>query len=220
MPSGVPAVKRRAPAMEQRGTRFLPRGGKRCFCARKREVTTVTVLLDEAAIRRALTRIAHEILERNKGVDGCVLVGIRTRGIYLARRLAERIAAIEGVQVPVGELDITLYRDDLSLKNGDQPEVRGSHIPVDVTGKTIILVDDVLYTGRTARAALDAIIDYGRPRMIQLAVLIDRGHRELPIRPDYVGKNVPTARNEIVAVQLVEVDGQDQVVLHKRETTA
>src|SRR5699024_7937878 len=133
-------------------------------------------ILDEAAVRRALTRIAHEILERNKGVDNCVLVGIRTRGIYLARRLADRINRIEGVQVPVGELDITLYRDDLTEKT-EQPEVRDSDLPVEIHGKTVVLVDDVLFTGRTVRAAMDALIDRGRPHMIQLAVLVDRGHR-------------------------------------------
>ncbi|MDN4594991.1 bifunctional pyr operon transcriptional regulator/uracil phosphoribosyltransferase PyrR [Polycladomyces subterraneus] len=172
-------------------------------------------ILDEAAIRRALTRIAHEILERNKGVENTVLVGIRTRGIYLARRLSERIQQIEGVSVPVGELDITLYRDDLTEK-AEQPEVRGSEIPVEIHGKKVILVDDVLYTGRTVRAAMDALIDMGRPRMIQLAVLIDRGHRELPIRPDYVGKNVPTSQNELVAVLLQESDGLDAVEIRKQ----
>jgi pyrimidine operon attenuation protein/uracil phosphoribosyltransferase len=172
--------------------------------------------LDEAAIRRALTRIAHEILERNKGVENTVLVGIRTRGIFLARRLSERIQQIEGVSVPVGELDITLYRDDLTEK-AEQPEVRGSEIPVEIHGKKVILVDDVLYTGRTVRAAMDALIDMGRPRMIQLAVLIDRGHRELPIRPDYVGKNVPTSQSELVAVLLQEFDGIDAVEIRKQQ---
>jgi pyrimidine operon attenuation protein/uracil phosphoribosyltransferase len=168
------------------------------------------VILDEAAIRRALTRIAHEILERNKGVDDCVLVGIRTRGVYLAQRLSERIRQIEGRNVPIGELDITLYRDDLTEKT-EHPEVKGTNVP-DIRGKKVILVDDVLYTGRTVRAAMDALIDLGRPQMIQLAVLIDRGHRELPIRPDYVGKNVPTSRNEIVSVALHEVDGGEDHV--------
>nr|WP_246512303.1 bifunctional pyr operon transcriptional regulator/uracil phosphoribosyltransferase PyrR [Polycladomyces abyssicola] len=173
-------------------------------------------ILDEAAIRRALTRIAHEILERNKGVENTVLVGIRTRGIFLAQRLSERIRQIEGVSVPVGELDITLYRDDLTEK-AEQPEVRGSEIPVEIHGKKVILVDDVLYTGRTVRAAMDALIDMGRPRMIQLAVLIDRGHRELPIRPDYVGKNVPTSQSELVAVLLQESDGIDAVEIRKQQ---
>lgn len=172
------------------------------------------IILDEAAIRRALTRIAHEILERNRGVEECVLVGIRTRGIYLARRLAERIHQIEGEQIPVGELDITLYRDDLTEKTG-QPEVRDSDLPVEIHGQTVILVDDVLYTGRTVRAAMDALIDRGRPRMIQLAVLVDRGHRELPIRADYVGKNVPTSKNEIVHVAVSEYDQQEHVIITK-----
>lgn len=178
-------------------------------------VIEAKTILDEAAIRRALTRIAHEILERNKGVENTVLVGIRTRGIFLARRLSERIQQIEGVSVPVGELDITLYRDDLTEK-AEQPEVRGSEIPVEIHGKKVILVDDVIYTGRTVRAAMDALIDMGRPLMIQLAVLIDRGHRELPIRPDYVGKNVPTSQSELVAVLLSESDGTDAVEIRKK----
>ncbi|WP_126426073.1 bifunctional pyr operon transcriptional regulator/uracil phosphoribosyltransferase PyrR [Brevibacillus marinus] len=173
-----------------------------------------SVIMDEAAMRRALTRIAHEILERNKGVADCIIVGIKTRGVYLARRLAEKIESIEGVGVPVGELDITLYRDDLTHKAEDAV-LQGAKLPGDITGQTVILVDDVLYTGRTVRAALDALIDNGRPRMIQLAVLVDRGHRELPIRPDFVGKNVPTARSEIVAVQVKEVDGSDQVAIRR-----
>ncbi|MDA8354440.1 MAG: bifunctional pyr operon transcriptional regulator/uracil phosphoribosyltransferase PyrR [Firmicutes bacterium] len=172
-------------------------------------------ILDEAAVRRALTRIAHEILERNKGVDNCVLVGIRTRGIYLARRLADRINRIEGVQVPVGELDITLYRDDLTEKT-EQPEVRDSDLPVEIHGKTVVLVDDVLFTGRTVRAAMDALIDRGRPHMIQLAVLVDRGHRELPIRPDYVGKNIPTSKDEIVRVEVSEHDQRDEVSIERK----
>jgi pyrimidine operon attenuation protein/uracil phosphoribosyltransferase len=173
-------------------------------------------VLDEAGIERALTRIAHEILERTEGTDDLALAGIRTRGVSLAQRIAGRLRAIEGLNVPVGALDITLYRDDLGLK-GEAPVLRGTDIPFPVTGKTVILVDDVLYTGRTIRAALDAIIDLGRPRMIQLAVLIDRGHRELPIRPDYVGKNLPTARREIVQVRLREHDGEDRVVIQEPE---
>jgi pyrimidine operon attenuation protein/uracil phosphoribosyltransferase len=173
-------------------------------------------VLDEPGIDRALTRIAHEVLERAGGTDGLALVGIRTRGVSLARRIAERLETIEGAKVPVGALDITLYRDDLGLK-AEAPILRETDIPFPVAGKTIVLVDDVLYTGRTIRAALDAIIDLGRPRMIQLAVLIDRGHRELPIRPDYVGKNLPTARREIVQVLLREHDGQDSVVIREPE---
>lgn len=175
-----------------------------------------TQLLDAAAIRRALTRIAHEIVEKNKGVQDLVLVGIHTRGIYLAERLAQRIRQIEGCDVPVGTIDITLYRDDLQALS-EQPEVHGSSIPVDIQDRRVVLVDDVLYTGRTVRAALDALIDIGRPRQIQLAVLVDRGHRELPIRPDYVGKNVPTSHNEVVAVHLTEVDGEDRILLLEKK---
>lgn len=175
------------------------------------------IVLDEQAIKRALTRIAHEIIEKNKGVGGCVLVGIRTRGIYLAKRLAERIEKIEGESIPVGELDITLYRDDLTVKTNDQePLVKGSSIPVDITDKKIILVDDVLYTGRTVRAALDALVDLGRPKAVQLAVLVDRGHRELPIRADYVGKNIPTSSSEKIVVQLAEIDEEEQVSIYEK----
>jgi pyrimidine operon attenuation protein/uracil phosphoribosyltransferase len=173
-------------------------------------------VLDTQGIDRALRRIAHEILERGGGTDGLAFVGIRTRGVSLARRIAERLQAIEGVAVPVGALDITLYRDDLGLKAG-APILRGTEIAFAVSGRTIVLVDDVLYTGRTIRAALDAIMDLGRPRLIQLAVLVDRGHRELPIRPDYVGKNLPTSRREIVQVLLREHDGQDRVVIQEPE---
>jgi pyrimidine operon attenuation protein / uracil phosphoribosyltransferase len=173
------------------------------------------ILLDEEAMRRALTRIAHEIIERNKGIENCVLVGIRTRGIYLANRLAERIHQIEGREIEVGELDITLYRDDLTNKQ-DEPVIQGSHLPYDSTNKKVILIDDVLFTGRTVRAALDALMDIGRPQSIQLAVLIDRGHRELPIRPDYVGKNVPTSRDEMIVVELKEVDGRECVAIKAR----
>ncbi len=172
------------------------------------------VLLDEQAIRRALTRIAHEIIERNKGIDDCVLVGIKTRGSFIAKRLAERITAIEGKAIQTGELDITLYRDDLTVKTEDQqPLVRQVDIKHDVTDKKIILVDDVLYTGRTVRAAMDAIMDVGRPSQIQLAVLIDRGHRELPIRADYVGKNIPTSSGERIVVRMTESDQEDRVVI-------
>jgi pyrimidine operon attenuation protein / uracil phosphoribosyltransferase len=168
------------------------------------------VIMSAEDVRRALTRIAHEIIEHNRGVRNLVLVGMRTRGIPLARRLAERLDDFEGVQVPVGELDITLYRDDIGMR-AIQPLVGSTAIPVDVSGKVIILVDDVLFTGRSVRAALDALIDYGRPKAIQLVVLVDRGHRELPIRPDYVGKNVPTSIDEDVAVRLRESDGRDSV---------
>lgn len=175
------------------------------------------VVMDEQAVRRALTRIAHEIIERNKGIDDCVLVGIKTRGIYLAKRLAERIEQIEGAALPVGELDITLYRDDLTTKTSDkEPLVKGSAIPFDVTEKKVVLVDDVLFTGRTVRAAMDAIMDFGRPAQIQLAVLVDRGHRELPIRADFVGKNIPTSSAEMIVVELQEVDGLDQVSIHEK----
>ncbi len=171
-----------------------------------------TVIMDDQAIRRALIRIAHEIIENNKGIDDVVLVGIRTRGVPLAERLAAEIENIEGRRLPVGILDITLYRDDLSTLSY-QPVVHQTQIPVDISGKTIILIDDVLYTGRTVRAALDAVIDLGRPKVIQLAVLVDRGHRELPIRADYVGKNVPTSSKEVVGVQLQPVDQADKVVI-------
>lgn len=172
-------------------------------------------IMDAQAMDRALSRIAHEVLERNKGTEGVVLVGIRRRGAPLAARLREKIGQIEGQQVPVGVLDITLYRDDLALK-AEQPVVQKTEIPFSIRGKHVVLVDDVIYTGRTVRAALDAIIDLGRPKSIQLAVLIDRGHRELPIRPDYVGKNVPTSRKEIVEVRVREIDGVDEVVIVER----
>lgn len=167
-------------------------------------------------MRRALYRIAHEIVEANKGVEGLALVGIHTRGIPLAQRIAGFIRAFEGKEVPVGMLDITLYRDDLT-EIGLKPRVRETRIPFDLQGKAIVLVDDVLYTGRTARAALDALMDLGRPRRIYLAVLVDRGHRELPIRADFVGKNVPTSRSEVVKVKVAEVDGEDRVELWERE---
>lgn len=171
-----------------------------------------TQILDEKGIQRSLTRIAHEILEKNKGIEDLILVGIRRRGVPLAERLAAFIMEIEGIRLAVGKLDITLYRDDLTTLS-DHPVVHGTDIPCDVVGKKIVLVDDVLYTGRTIRAAMDAIIDMGRPQAIQLAVLIDRGHRELPIRADYVGKNVPTSKREMVHVKLREVDGQEGVVI-------
>jgi pyrimidine operon attenuation protein/uracil phosphoribosyltransferase len=163
-------------------------------------------------VRRALTRIAHEVLERDKGVTDVVLVGIADRGDDLARRLAQEIRRIEGAEIPVGVLDITFYRDDIGMR-AEAPEVHETRIPFDVSGKTVVLVDDVLYTGRTIRSAMDALMDLGRPRKIQLAVLVDRGHRELPIRADFVGKNVPTSRVDDVRVMIAEVDGQDGVVV-------
>ncbi|MED4015408.1 bifunctional pyr operon transcriptional regulator/uracil phosphoribosyltransferase PyrR [Sutcliffiella cohnii] len=175
------------------------------------------IVLDEQAIRRALTRIAHEIIEKNKGIEDCVLVGIKTRGIYLAKRLAEKITQIEDSAIAVGELDITLYRDDLTKKTKDsEPLVKGSNIPLDITNKKVILVDDVLFTGRTVRAGLDALMDIGRPAQIQLAVLVDRGHRELPIRADFVGKNIPTASSEKIVVELEEKDDIDQVSIFEK----
>lgn len=170
------------------------------------------VIMDSQAIKRALTRIAHEIIEHNKGVSDVTLVGIRTRGVPLAQRVADEIKRIEGVELPVGILDITLYRDDLSTL-AYQPIVHETLIPFSIDEKKVVLIDDVLFTGRTVRAALDAIMDIGRPSSIQLAVLIDRGHRELPIRADYVGKNVPTSSKEIVSVQLAATDESEQVVI-------
>ncbi len=172
-------------------------------------------VLDDAALDRALTRIAHEILEKNGGAADLAFVGLRTRGVTLAQRLAAKIARIDGATVPVGTLDITLYRDDLGIRG--TPVIRGTDIPFSIAAKTVVLVDDVLFTGRTIRAALDALIDLGRPKAIQLAILIDRGHRELPIRPDYVGKNLPTSRRESVAVRLREHDGEDRVVIEAPE---
>ena len=176
------------------------------------QFTEKAVLMDGEAIRRSLVRISHEIVEKNKGVENIVLVGIRTRGVPIAERLADAIEKIEGNRPPVGVLDITLYRDDLSTLSY-QPVVRTTELPVDISGKIVVLVDDVLYTGRTIRAALDAVIDMGRPTTIQLAVLIDRGHRELPIRADFVGKNVPTSSHEVVSVQLDTIDGEEKVVI-------
>jgi len=169
-------------------------------------------ILDKEGINRSLMRIAHEILENNKGTQNLCLIGIRNRGAYLAKRLGECIENIDKETVPVGVLDITLYRDDLTLISS-QPVVHKTEIDFDINGKNVILVDDVLYTGRTIRAALDALIDFGRPQSIELAVLVDRGHRELPIRADFVGKNIPTAKNETVDVRLEEVDGKDEVVI-------
>ena len=189
-----------------------PTNGASTRGARSAAASADGAILDEEGIRRALTRIAHEILERNQGTDGLILIGMRRRGVPLAERLAALIEQFEGARVPIGELDVTMFRDDLELR-GTQPAVRRSSMPRDVTGARVVLVDDVLYTGRTVRAALEAILSYGRPRQVQLAVLVDRGHRELPIRPDYVGKNLPTARGQQVEVLLREEDGRDEVVL-------
>lgn len=173
------------------------------------------IILDDKAIGRAITRIAHEIIERNKGIDGCILVGIKTRGAFIAKRLAEKIEQIEGKPILTGELDITLYRDDLSQKNpGQEPLVQQVDIEHSIKDQKVILVDDVLYTGRTVRAAMDAVMDLGRPAQIQLAVLIDRGHRELPIRSDYVGKNIPTSSEERIVVEMTESDSTDRVTIN------
>ncbi|MFD1038059.1 bifunctional pyr operon transcriptional regulator/uracil phosphoribosyltransferase PyrR [Virgibacillus byunsanensis] len=176
-----------------------------------------TEVLDQPAINRALTRIAHEILEKNKGGDNLLLVGIKTRGVPLAKRLQEKIKQIENINVPIGELDITLYRDDLAKAvESNEPELKNTNINVDIIGKKVILIDDVLYTGRTVRAAMDAVMDIGRPSQMQLAVLVDRGHRELPIRADYVGKNIPTSDEEIIVVNLNEEDDQDEVSIYEK----
>ena len=171
-------------------------------------------LMDEKAIGRAITRISHEIIERNKGIEDIVLVGIKTRGVPIANRISKKIEQIEGSKVYTGQIDITLYRDDLKEVNVD-PIINGSNIDFNINDKIVILVDDVLYTGRTVRSALDAVIDIGRPKAIQLAVLVDRGHRELPIRADYVGKNVPTSKDEIISVKLLETDDQDSVTINE-----
>ena len=173
-----------------------------------------TLIMDAGDVARALTRIAHEILERNKGGKDLALVGIRTGGVHLAHRLLKRIQDIEGVRVPIGELDITLYRDDLSLRK-DQPVLRKTSVPFDMTDKVVVLVDDVLFTGRTIRAAMDGLMDLGRPGEIQLAVLVDRGHRQLPIKANYIGKNLPTSREEKVQVLLEESGEDDRVVILK-----
>ena len=171
-------------------------------------------IMDEKAIGRAITRISHEIIERNKGIENVVLIGIKTRGVPVASRIADKIETIEGQRIQTGEMDITLYRDDLSKKQID-PVVNSTKIDFDITDKTVVLVDDVLYTGRTVRSALNALMDIGRPKAIQLAVLVDRGHRELPIRADYVGKNVPTSRSEIISVKLSECDTEDSVSIEE-----
>ena len=170
-------------------------------------------VVDAVTMKRALTRISYEIIERNKGIQDIVLVGINTRGRYIAQRLAERLKQLEDIDVPVGELDITLYRDD--VKDMEEPELHSSDVPVSIEGKEVILVDDVLYTGRTIRAAMDAVMDLGRPRKISLAVLVDRGHRELPIRADYVGKNIPTSKTEEIIVEMEERDGADRIMISK-----
>jgi pyrimidine operon attenuation protein/uracil phosphoribosyltransferase len=170
-------------------------------------------------IRRATIRLSHEIVEKQAGTEGLVLIGIQRRGVPLARRIAAAIAEHEGVELPVGALDITFYRDDLSMV-AQQPVVKGTELPAGIDGRTIVLVDDVLYTGRTIRAAMDALVDFGRPQAIRLAVLVDRGHRELPIRADHVGKNVPTSREETVRVRLEEIDGEDGVDIERVAVTA
>lgn len=180
------------------------------------KLKTKAIILDEKAMQRAITRIANEILERNKGIKNIILVGIRTRGLPFANRLADKIYEIEGERPPVLSLDITLYRDDLTEIH-EGPIVKDKNIKTDINNKIVVLVDDVIFTGRTVRAALDALVDMGRPSKVQLAVLIDRGHRELPIRPDYIGKNVPTARSEIVSVNFIEVDNIDQVVIREKK---
>jgi pyrimidine operon attenuation protein/uracil phosphoribosyltransferase len=172
------------------------------------------LIMDGGDISRAMMRIAHEILERNKGVKDLALVGIRTGGVHLAHRLAKRIHSIEGVLIPIGELDITLYRDDLALRK-NQPILRKTSVPFDMTNKVVVLVDDVLFTGRTIRAAMDGLMDLGRPEEIQLAVLVDRGHRQLPIKANYIGKNLPTSRDEQVQVLLDEAEEDDRVVILK-----
>ncbi|HLR73129.1 MAG TPA: bifunctional pyr operon transcriptional regulator/uracil phosphoribosyltransferase PyrR [Pseudogracilibacillus sp.] len=174
------------------------------------------VVLDQSAINRALTRIAHEIVERNKGGEDLVLVGIKTRGVPLTERLQQKIKQIEDFEVPFGEIDITLYRDDLQTDLKDA-ELIATNITTEIKNKTVILIDDVLYTGRTVRAAMDAVMDIARPAQIQLAVLIDRGHRELPVRADYVGKNIPTSKEEVIVVQLTEQDQEDEVSIYQTE---
>jgi len=175
------------------------------------------IVMTQDDIRRTLARIAHEIIEQHKSMDNLILVGMRTRGVPLANRLAANLEAFEKTNIPVGALDISLYRDDISSLD-QQPVVHHTEIPVGIDGKSIVLVDDVLYTGRSTRAAMDALIDLGRPQLIQLAVLIDRGHREMPIRPDYVGKNIPSSRHEDIQVHLVETDGIDEVAIVSQDS--
>ena len=170
-------------------------------------------IMNQEDIRRALTRVAHEILEHNRGAEDLVIVGIHTRGVYLARRIAANLAEFEGIEVPVATLDVSLYRDDLGVRDQSQTKLQPTDMPMGIQDKRVVLVDDVLYTGRTIRAAMDALVDFGRPQLIQLAILLDRGHRELPIRADYVGQNLPTAIEERVKVRLLEIDGSDEVAL-------
>jgi pyrimidine operon attenuation protein/uracil phosphoribosyltransferase len=181
-------------------------------------VSAAKAILDETDIGRALTRIAHEVIERNKGTGGLVIVGVHTRGVPLARRLAGKLGAIEGTPVPAGALDVAMYRDDVGIR--PPHATYDTDLPFDLHDKVVVLVDDVLYTGRTVRSALNALVDFGRPRAIQLAVLVDRGHRELPLRADYVGKNVPTSRGEQVRVELAETDGADRVVIMQGDRPA
>lgn len=173
------------------------------------------LIMDAATMQRSLTRVTHEILERNGGTENLILVGIRTRGIYLAERIAQNIKKFENVEVPVGELDITLYRDDQHFTKEQEPVLNNTNIPFSIEGKNVVLVDDVLFTARTIRAGMDAIMDIGRPKRITVAVLVDRGHRELPIKADYVGKNIPTSTSEQISVRITEVDEQEKVTLIK-----
>jgi pyrimidine operon attenuation protein/uracil phosphoribosyltransferase len=202
------------PASVIRSAGFLYFSGVSLKEVESLRLETKKKLMDETAIKRAITRIAHEIIESNKGVENVALIGIRRRGGPLAQRLAEQIEEIEGIKVPVGILDITLYRDDLTTL-ASQPQLHRTEVFFDINDLNVVLVDDVLYTGRTIRAALDALIDIGRPRCIQLAVLVDRGHRELPIKADYVGKNIPTSLKEVIAVLVNEIDGVEEVVIQE-----
>jgi pyrimidine operon attenuation protein/uracil phosphoribosyltransferase len=203
----------RATALQRAGaSRFT--SNEPVITGNKKAKTQETLVMDANEVARALTRIAHEILERNKGTEALALVGIRTGGVHLAHRLVRRIQEIERTQVPIGELDITLYRDDLASRK-DQPVLRKTSIPFNISDLIIVLVDDVLFTGRTIRAAMDGLIDLGRPAEIQLAVLVDRGHRQLPIKANYIGKNIPTSAEEIVRVCLEEEGEEDRVVILK-----
>lgn len=179
-------------------------------------INDIAVIMDLEAMKRAITRISFEMIEKNKGLDDVVLMGIQRRGVILANKIKERLLEIEGVDVPVGILDITLYRDDLSML-AEHPVINGTYVDFLIQGKKVILIDDVLYTGRTVRAAIEAVMEMGRPAKIELAVMIDRGHRELPIRADYVGKNVPTSGSEVVHVEFSEIDGQDRIVIIKKQ---